>query len=40
MPRDYRAFIDDILEAIQRIEQYTDKLDIEDFPGLNYTRLQ
>ena len=31
MPREYRAFIDDILEAIHRIEQYTDKLDIEDF---------
>ena len=31
MPRDYKAFIDDIIEAIQRIEQYTDKLDIEDF---------
>jgi uncharacterized protein with HEPN domain len=31
MPRDYKSFIDDILEAIQRIEQYTNDLDIEDF---------
>ena len=31
MPRDYKAFIDDILEAIQRIDHYTDGLDIEEF---------
>ena len=31
MPRDYKSFINDILEAIKRIEQYTDNLDIEDF---------
>lgn len=31
MPRDYKSFIDDILGAIQRIEQYTNDLDIEDF---------
>ena len=31
MPRDYKSFVDDILETIQRIEQYTDDLDIEDF---------
>jgi uncharacterized protein with HEPN domain len=31
MPRDYKAFIDDIIEAIQRIEQYTNNLDIEAF---------
>ena len=31
MPHNYVSFIDDILEAIHRIERYTDKIDIEDF---------
>jgi len=31
MPRDYKANINDILEAINRIEVYTTKLTIEDF---------
>jgi uncharacterized protein with HEPN domain len=29
MPRDHRAYLDDILEAIQRIEQYTASLTLE-----------
>ncbi|WP_048094601.1 HepT-like ribonuclease domain-containing protein [Geoglobus ahangari] len=29
--RDYRLYIDDILEAIQRIEEYTAGMDFEDF---------
>lgn len=31
MPRDYKAFINDILEAINRIESYTSNLTIDDF---------
>jgi len=31
MPRDYKAFITDILEAINRIELYTANLTIDDF---------
>jgi len=31
MPRDYKAFINDILEAIHRIESYTKDLTIDDF---------
>ena len=31
MPRDYKAFINDILEAINRIELYTSNLTIDDF---------
>jgi uncharacterized protein with HEPN domain len=31
MPRDYKAFINDILEAINRIESYTSDLTIEKF---------
>ncbi len=33
MPRDYKAFINDILEAIHRIESYTANLTIDDFSG-------
>jgi uncharacterized protein with HEPN domain len=29
MPRDHRAYLDDILEAIQRIEQYTSSVTLE-----------
>lgn len=29
--RDYRLYLDDILEAIQRIEEYTANMDFEDF---------
>lgn len=31
MPRDYKAFINDILEAIHRIESYTTSLTVDDF---------
>jgi len=31
MPRHYKAFINDILEAIHRIETYTSNLTIDDF---------
>lgn len=31
MPRSQKVLCDDILEAIQRIEEYTEKMDIEDF---------
>jgi len=31
MPRDYKAFINDILEAIHKIESYTAYLTINDF---------
>ena len=31
MPRGYKAFISDILEAIHRIESYTASLTIDDF---------
>ena len=31
MPRDSKAFISDILEAIQRVEEYTESLSINDF---------
>jgi len=31
MPRDYKAFINDILEAIHRIESYTEDLTINEF---------
>jgi len=33
MPWDYKAFINDILEAIHRIESYTANLTIDDFSG-------
>jgi len=29
--RDYRAYLKDILEAIERIEEYTEGLDFDDF---------
>ncbi|MDI3474701.1 MAG: hypothetical protein PWQ79_1139 [Thermococcaceae archaeon] len=29
--RDYRLYIEDVLEAIERIEQYTEGLDLEEF---------
>ena len=31
MKRDHRLYIDDILEAIRKIEKYTEGLTIEDF---------
>jgi uncharacterized protein with HEPN domain len=31
MPRDYKAYISDILEAIDRIESYTTNLTFDDF---------
>jgi len=31
MKRDYRVYIDDILEAIKRIEEYTDELTFDKF---------
>jgi uncharacterized protein with HEPN domain len=31
MPRDFRLYLDDILDAIQRIETYTEGLDFEAF---------
>ena len=31
MPRDYKAYIKDILEAIDRIESYTTNLTFDDF---------
>jgi len=31
MPRDYKAYINDILEAINRIESYSSNLTIDDF---------
>ena len=31
MPRDSKAFIIDILEAIQRVEEFTDSLSMDDF---------
>lgn len=31
MPRDYKVFLKDILEAIDRIESYTEDLSFEDF---------
>jgi len=33
MPRDYKAFINDILDAIHRIESYTENLTFDDFSG-------
>jgi uncharacterized protein with HEPN domain len=33
MPRDFRVFLKDILEAIDRIETYTKDLSFEDFCG-------
>ena len=31
MSRDYKAYVNDIVEAINRIEKYTTKLTINDF---------
>jgi uncharacterized protein with HEPN domain len=31
MPREYRAFVKDVLEAIRKIEKYTENLSAEDF---------
>ena len=31
MPRDYRVSLDDILEAIERIQDYTGRMDLERF---------
>ncbi|HHT9125918.1 MAG TPA: HepT-like ribonuclease domain-containing protein [Candidatus Brocadiia bacterium] len=37
MNRDYRLYLDDILEAISKIEKYTEGLNIEDFIRDNKT---
>ena len=31
MPRDYRVYLDDILEAIEKIDQYTQDLSMQKF---------
>ena len=31
MPREYKAYLKDILEAIRKIEKYTDNLPYDDF---------
>jgi len=31
MPRSQKILFEDILEAIERIEEYTERMDIEDF---------
>jgi uncharacterized protein with HEPN domain len=31
MPRDYRLYLDDILEAIEKIREYTDNFDYSAF---------
>jgi len=31
MPREYKAYLNDILEAIRKIEKYTDNLPFDDF---------
>lgn len=31
MPRDFKVFLKDILQAIERIEEYTKDLSFEDF---------
>jgi len=31
MPREYKAYLNDILEAIRKIEKYTDNLSFDDF---------
>jgi uncharacterized protein with HEPN domain len=33
MHRDYRLFLDDILEAVERIRRYTSEMDYETFKG-------
>ncbi len=33
MPREYKAYFNDILEAIRKIERYTDNLSFDDFTG-------
>lgn len=31
MPRDFKVFLKDILQAIERVEEYTKDLSFEDF---------
>lgn len=31
MPREYKAYLEDILEAIRKIEKYTENISMEDF---------
>ena len=31
MPREYKAYLRDILEAIDKIERYTENMNFEDF---------
>ncbi len=33
MPREYKAYLKDILEAIRKIEKYTENLSFDDFDG-------
>lgn len=33
MPRDYRVYLDDILEATEKIREYTAGLSLKDFKG-------
>jgi len=35
MRRDYKSYLNDILDAIDRIEKYTEKLSIDDFSESN-----
>ncbi len=35
MRRDYKSYLHDILEAIDRIERYTEKLSMDDFSESN-----
>lgn len=38
MPRDYRVYLEDILEAIQKIHKYTRGLSLETFSGDSKTQ--
>jgi len=31
MSRDYRLYLDDIIEAVRRIREFTDGMDFDDF---------
>lgn len=38
MQRDYKIYLKDILDAIERIEEYTESMDFEDFINDNKTQ--
>ena len=40
MRRDYRIYLNDILESIRRIEKYTKSLTFEEFVRLAWNRLR